>query len=322
MRHSPDDMYYDVQLSFSADNKKIEVFSYAYGEYENTLFDELNDFIEYDFSIIYKYKSELDRIYNTIYDRNETFDDIFEYQRFMEICEAIAKSFEEQLPGLSMSLQTLLEDKYSLTDCLNIDLVLAMEEIWEELESIAVMQGDIESLFYDLSEVQKNNTDRKNVPFSQHYTTIVTEMNLSYNEGVFKYTVITDTPRQFYAALVIFFFSSQPLISLCEYCGRYFTPKSKKLTLYCDRVSSDGKTCKVKGARSKHKNNTESDPVLKKFYQEKHRRYMACERSKLAFDYDGQTIDKYYYWLDTVKEQLEKYKRGEITAEEMIEYLN
>ena len=125
MRHSPDDMYYDVQLSFSADNKKIEVFSYAYGEYENTLFDELNDFIEYDFSIIYKYKSELDRIYNTIYDRNETFDDIFEYQRFMEICEAIAKSFEEQLPGLSMSLQTLLEDKYSLTDCLNIDLVLA-----------------------------------------------------------------------------------------------------------------------------------------------------------------------------------------------------
>ena len=45
---------------------------------------------------------------------------------------------------------------------------------------------------------------------------------------------------------------------------------------------------------------------------------MACERSKLAFDYDGQTMDKYYYWLDEVNKLIEKYKKGEVSGEEVL----
>ena len=318
MRHFPDDTYFDVQLTFSADNKTINVFSIEYGEYDNDLFDELNRFVEYDFGIIYKYKPQLDKIYNTILNSNGLSDDLLEYDNFINICVAIANSFEEDMPGLYITLRTLLEDKDSLTDHIGIDLVQAMEDIWFELDNITIMQRDLKALFCGLSEDQRNNTDRNKIPFSPHYSGIVTEMFLSYRDGKFEYTVLCNTPIKLIVPLIIFYFSSQPLIAECQYCGRFFTPKSKKLTLYCDRMSEDGKSCKVMGARAKHKNKTNSDPILKEFYREKHRRYMACERSKLAFDYDGQTMDKYYYWLDEVNKLIEKYKKGEVSGEEVL----
>lgn len=318
MRHFPDDTYFDVQLTFSADNKTINVFSMEYGEYDNDLFDELNRFVEYDFGIIYKYKPQLDKIYDTIRNSNGLPDDLLKYDDFINICVAIADSFEEDMPGLYITLHTLLKDKNSHTDHIGNYFLQAMGEIWFELDNITIMQRDLKALFYGLSEDQRNNTDRKQIPFSPHYSSVVTEMLLTYRDGQIEYIFFCNTPTRLIIPLVIFYFSSQPLIAECQYCGRFFTPKSKKLTLYCDRVSEDGKSCKVMGARTKRKIKTDSDPILKEFYREKHRRYMACERSKLAFDYDGQTLDKYYYWLDEVTKLIEKYKKGEVSGDEVL----
>lgn len=233
MRSSIDDTYFDIQLTISEDKKHLTVFSNNCGEYKNNLFDELNNFIEYDFSIIYQSKGRLEQIYNEIEFGKNDFSDLYKYQNFINICKDIAKSFERDLPGLYMSLDTMLEDKFSLTDCYTIDLITSMDKIWYELENIAVMQRDIEGLFYNLAEQQLNNTDRSKTLVSQHSGRFVTETVLSYNYGNFSYTVIANTPQQFYATLTVFYFSSHPLIALCQYCGRYFTPKTKKVTLFC-----------------------------------------------------------------------------------------
>ena len=40
---------------------------------------------------------------------------------------------------------------------------------------------------------------------------------------------------------------SNKCITRCQHCWRYFVPKTKKKTDYCDRVWKDGKTCKELG---------------------------------------------------------------------------
>lgn len=319
MRSSIDDTYMDIKIQFSADKKRIRVFSSEYGEYKNNLFDELNAFLEYDFSIIYKHKTELKNIYDEISNSSSDFSDLYKYQNYIEICHSIADTFESKLPGLTLTLKRLLEDRFSLTDYLTIDLVSAMDEIWYELENILIMQKDLNNLFYTLAEEQLNNTDRSKVLSSQHTVSFVTDIELSYDCGKLEYTVIANTPQQFYATLSVFYFSSQPLVALCQYCGRYFIPKTKKVTLYCDRATNNS-TCKKEGARIKHKNKIESDPVLHKFIKEKHRRYMQCERYPI-YTNGYSSFERYYNWLDKVSELIEGYKKGVVSEEDVIRVL-
>lgn len=317
MRSSIDDTYMDIKIQFSADKKRIRVFSSEYGEYTNNLFDELNTFLEYDFSIIYRHKTELKSIYDEISTSSGDFSDLYKYQNYIEICFSIAEAFENKLPGLTLTLKKSLEDRFSLTDYLTIDLVSAMDEIWYELENILIMQKDLNDLFYTLAEEQLNNADRSKVLSSQHSVCFVTDIELSYDCGNLVYTIIANTPQQFYATLSVFYFSSQPLVALCQYCGRYFTPKTKKVTLYCDRATNNS-TCKKEGARIKHKNKIASDPVLHKFYSEKHRRYMQCERTPM-YDNGYSSFELYYDWLDKVELAKTKYLKAQISDVEFLE---
>lgn len=320
MRHSINDTYEDIMIWVSEDKKKIKVSSCIYGEYEKNLFDELNDFIEYDFSIIYQYKPTLQKIYNDIINSNGSSDDINKYAEFIGIANGIAKRFEEKLPGLYMCLSHLLEDRFSLTEYLNLDLVLSMEEIWNELENIVVMQRDFSHLFYTLSDRQLNAEDRTEILTSEHYVEFVTNIFLSYDYGKFSYQIIANTPTQFYATLNAIYFSTKPLLALCQYCGRYFTPKTKRVTLYCDRVTKNNSTCKKEGAKTKHREKLKGDPVLLKYNREKHRRYMECDRNVL---YSGgySSFEGFYNWDDIARKKLTQYKSGELSAERMIKFL-
>lgn len=47
--------------------------------------------------------------------------------------------------------------------------------------------------------------------------------------------------------LALYFRQDSQRIARCDYCWRYFIPKTKKATRYCDRVT-DGQSCKQRGA--------------------------------------------------------------------------
>lgn len=50
--------------------------------------------------------------------------------------------------------------------------------------------------------------------------------------------------EQYYKFLLQNVILAKPNIAKCQYCGGYFLPKTKRKTLYCDRVIRDGRTCK------------------------------------------------------------------------------
>lgn len=105
-------------------------------------------------------------------------------------------------------------------------------------------------------------------------------------------------------------------------CGRYFIPKTKKKTLYCDRVFKEGKTCKGigPGPGIKHKMQTEKDSVLETYEREKNKMYKRMERVQL-FGETPKSIsaDEYFTWLDKAKQVKNQYLKDEITAEDALE---
>lgn len=129
-----------------------------------------------------------------------------------------------------------------------------------------------------------------------------------------------DDVENYYAYLMFLFYNRKEIPCECELCGGYFIPKTKKKTLYCDRVFKDGKTCKEIGPGIKHKMQTEKDPVLEIYEREKNKMYKRMERAQL-FGETPKSIsaDEYFTWLDRAKQVKNQYLKDEITAEDALE---
>lgn len=112
------------------------------------------------------------------------------------------------------------------------------------------------------------------------------------------------------------FVRNNPVVLVCNNCDRLFVPKTKKLTLYCDRTTNEHTTCKQIGARNKHNDKIETDPVLKAYQLEKHRIEMYCLRSKQdKYDF----FDDYFDWLKIFEPKIAEYKTGNYDGEKLIE---
>ena len=72
--------------------------------------------------------------------------------------------------------------------------------------------------------------------------------------------------------LALYFRQDKQRIARCEYCWRYFIPKTRKETLYCDR-QTDGYPCKQRGSRFKRNLNTEQDEALLAYKRLRDRMY-------------------------------------------------
>ena len=96
--------------------------------------------------------------------------------------------------------------------------------------------------------------------------------------------------------LLMHFLSEKPRVAFCHCCGRFFIPKTKKKTLYCDRVLRDGKTCKDLAPHLKHKRAAGNETVIREFDRAKQRMYHRYERTdsiKAESDKDL-TYSQYY----------------------------
>lgn len=129
-----------------------------------------------------------------------------------------------------------------------------------------------------------------------------------------------DDVENYYAYLMFLFYNRKEMPCECELCGEYFIPKTKKKTLYCDRVFKEGKTCKEIGPGIKHKMQREKDPVLETYEREKNKMYKRMERVQL-FGETPKSIsaDEYFTWLDKAKQVKNQYLKEEITTEDALE---
>lgn len=122
--------------------------------------------------------------------------------------------------------------------------------------------------------------------------------------------------------LALYFRQDKQRIARCDYCWRYFIPKTKKATRYCDRVT-DGQSCKQRGANLARLETAAQDEALlicKKLRDRMYARLLRfqdappSEQARLIpMDYS-----QYEAWSENARLARMEYLRGELTAEEFL----
>lgn len=122
--------------------------------------------------------------------------------------------------------------------------------------------------------------------------------------------------------LLLYFQQDQQRIARCEYCGKYFVPKTRKETLYCDRIT-DGSACKKIGPNLKRKVGPEQDQALKIYNQLRARMAERLHRYQTAADWQKQRlfqldILQYSEWMDTAHKARQEYLSGKMPTEDFL----
>jgi hypothetical protein len=319
--------YYAMQITFSDDKKTFQAKTNPMSSWDNntinitrSVFEELNAFIEYDFRFVFEYKEKLKELYEKILSLNINNDETFKlFDEYVKLFRDISSKIEKDLPLLSYTLNTFIDEQQEIENYIKFDFITPMNELWDELDGILLLQRDLYIRFEELANEQLEAEDRNNLPVLDYLGNFNIHLDLSYSDGELKQKYLVSSAEILYSLLTTYYFATKPYISLCNNCNRFFEPKTKKVTLYCDRVTDNGKSCKKVGAVAKFKINIDGDEVLKKYSTEKHRIYMYCTRSKVDehdFLYD------YYNWIDFFEPKIKEYKAGNIPADEIIKLLD
>lgn len=115
---------------------------------------------------------------------------------------------------------------------------------------------------------------------------------------------------------------SEKRIVRCQHCWQYFVPKTNKKTNYCDRIWSDGSTCKKRGPNLKRKDGPAEDMYLLAFKKLRARFY---ERDYRAYaDLPGKSAPggSYFDWIDNASAARTEYLEGRISGEEFFRRIN
>ena len=122
--------------------------------------------------------------------------------------------------------------------------------------------------------------------------------------------------------LTLYFQQDTQRIARCEYCWGYFIPRTKKLTLYCDRVT-DGYRCKDRGSRFNRNRKKEQDEALLICDQMRDRMYERFLRYQDAVPSERSGLlpmdhDQYNAWSENARLARIEYVAGKLTSEEFL----
>lgn len=126
--------------------------------------------------------------------------------------------------------------------------------------------------------------------------------------------------EQYFIFLLQHFVISKPNVAVCQFCGRFFIPKTRKKTLYCDRVVRDNRSCKRIAPHMKRKEKIAASRVLSEFKRVKEmmeKRYDRTGDEKAPSIIDI-TYEQYFEWLLLATDARDRYLAGELTEDEAI----
>ena len=133
-------------------------------------------------------------------------------------------------------------------------------------------------------------------------------------------TYIFRSEAQYYYFLLQHLVESKTRICKCQFCGRYFAPRTKHKTLYCDRIVRNGKTCKEIAPYLKRKEKIAANKVLSLFEHAKDTMVHRLDRTDTDKKQSvvDMTYDQYTDWLSSATRARDLYLAGELTEEEAI----
>lgn len=120
--------------------------------------------------------------------------------------------------------------------------------------------------------------------------------------------------------LALYFQQDKQRIARCDYCWRYFIPKTRKETHYCDR-ETDGFPCKQRGSRFKRRRRTGRSIAGCKRLRD--RMYARMLRYTIALSENWQDLIpmdylQYGEWSENARLARIDYLDGKLTAEEFL----
>ena len=127
----------------------------------------------------------------------------------------------------------------------------------------------------------------------------------------------------YYSFLLINFAQMKKKVRVCQCCGKFFIPKTKRITLYCDRaILLNGRTCKQVAPKLMQKYLKRNDIILDEYERAKNRNYKRVERfeNKLSRKPTGKDLkfSQYDSWMYRMSSARTMYLQGNFNAEEFL----
>ena len=124
--------------------------------------------------------------------------------------------------------------------------------------------------------------------------------------------------ERYYIFLLQQYILSAPNLVSCQFCGRYFIPKTRKLTKYCDRIIRNGKSCKRIAPGLKKRERDAAHKVTSEFMRIKD--MLFHRKDRVGEDKKSSVIDltdgEYVQWLADATDARDRYLAGELTEDE------
>lgn len=290
------------ELEYSIENR-TEIVKH---NYTNNIHDEVMALLEYDFSFMRSYWKRLSDYYAKVKYGNNAL-----YHQFFSIAKKAVNEIGKVSDPIGSLLHLFIQQKEELLQG-NISLD-AMEEIWYQLETAVYMQSYFSKVLTELCHEELVNENRKVVPMYNGTIDFSVEINRVYKNNSIDNIYLIKSIEEYYLVILQTYIMTNPMVAQCKYCDKYFVPKTKKVTLYCDRLDLKGISCKKLGAKNAFNNSINGDRYLHYYYTKKHRLQMYYSRCKLT---EHSYIACYYDWIDETTPLLESYKAGNLDGEE------
>ncbi len=122
--------------------------------------------------------------------------------------------------------------------------------------------------------------------------------------------------------LSLYFQQDKERIARCRYCWNYFIPKTKKETIYCDRLF-DGQSCKKRGPNVKRRETADTDAALKTYNDLRNRMFARLERYVQAHENSRDRLiqidaSEYDAWICMAHRARTEYLKGNLSTEEFL----
>ena len=274
---------------------------------DTTMAEELIQVTERNFAYL---SAVIMTLYNSLEHVHSDPDGFFDYQKYVS---TVLREMESQDIVSGTLARTILVDlKGDLNKFHGTDHVLeTINRLYRMLEIPNTVSCVLDDLCDRIPIDQNFGIDAiRNISATQIFA--FTPENTLHTQYFFR------SEEEYYLFLLQQYTASNPNIAKCQFCGRYFVPKTRKKTLYCDRIIKDGKTCKQLAPRLKHKERAAADRVLKEYDRVKRMQYIRYRRAcpdKITSIVDL-TLLEYWAWLTKAAEALAAYLAGNLSEEE------
>lgn len=239
------------------------------------------------------------------------------YDFIMETVIDLIETLTEESSLHGLLLQTEIKDlpEDDGTDKCRIQIC---EDLVIVLEELILFQFVVNEVLHDLAEKSPLNSEKYTGLWELPVTEVLTVGDGISSQYHFRSAV------DYYHFLLLHFVAAKTNVAFCQCCGRYFVPRTRSKTIYCDRILKDEKTCKYWGPILKHKLAALRNEVIEEFDRAKRKMYKRYERTadgKQKPSEKDLSYAEYYRWLDMATAARGNYLEGKISKEEALKII-